>query len=268
MQVVKAGAAYESTDYESHFVVRLVKSPQSSQECRLSVTNERAGAREDSNMGRSTAEARRADAETLKRHRMVLGACVDCGKREAAILAAKAPCDRVLPSAKPLPAPLHAVLPSSTKPQVARPLPTTAGMKRCPHCAEDIKAEAVACRSCGRDLDCGDESEGRMQHDFQFGKCIHCGYAEAWVAKYENLCILDLSKPQKVVPRQVATGITCPKCSSTSITDHKRGFGVGKALVGGVLTGGVGLLAGFIGSNAVMVTCLRCGHNWQAGKRR
>ena len=58
----------------------------------------------------------------------------------------------------------------------------------------------------------------------------------------------------------------CPKCKSPHITGIKKGFGIGKALVGGVLTGGVGLLAGFLGSRKVLVTCMQCGHSWEAGK--
>ena len=56
--------------------------------------------------------------------------------------------------------------------------------------------------------------------------------------------------------------VRCPKCSSIQITAQKQGFGLGKAVVGGVLTGGVGLLAGFIGSKKIIITCLKCGHKW------
>ena len=59
--------------------------------------------------------------------------------------------------------------------------------------------------------------------------------------------------------------IRCPRCGSTQVTANKKGFGVGKALVGGFLTGGVGLLAGFLGSGKVMVTCVKCGKQWKAG---
>ncbi len=58
----------------------------------------------------------------------------------------------------------------------------------------------------------------------------------------------------------------CPSCGSVQLTANKKGFGLGKAIVGGVLTGGVGLLAGFIGSGKVKITCLKCGHAWKAGK--
>ena len=63
----------------------------------------------------------------------------------------------------------------------------------------------------------------------------------------------------EVIPR-------CPKCRSTSITVNKKGFGVGKALVGGALTGGIGLLAGGVGANKIQCTCLACGHKFKAGQ--
>lgn len=57
--------------------------------------------------------------------------------------------------------------------------------------------------------------------------------------------------------------IKCPKCKSTQITANKKGFGVGKAVVGVALTGGIGALGGFIGSNKVVITCLKCGNQWK-----
>ncbi|MGI6562436.1 MAG: hypothetical protein ACOX3Q_07750 [Clostridia bacterium] len=59
----------------------------------------------------------------------------------------------------------------------------------------------------------------------------------------------------------------CPKCYSTSLSAHKKGFGIGKAVVGASLTGGIGLMAGNIGSKKVRVTCLKCGHQFWAGKK-
>ena len=60
--------------------------------------------------------------------------------------------------------------------------------------------------------------------------------------------------------------IKCPKCGSTQITAGNKGFGFGKAAIGAVALGPVGLLGGLIGSKKVIVTCLNCGHKWQAGK--
>lgn len=58
----------------------------------------------------------------------------------------------------------------------------------------------------------------------------------------------------------------CFKCGSSQLSANKKGFGLGKAAVGGLLTGEVGLLGGFIGSRKVKITCLRCGYSWTAGK--
>jgi len=57
--------------------------------------------------------------------------------------------------------------------------------------------------------------------------------------------------------------LKCPRCGSTYITANKKGFGVGKAIGGAILTGGIGLLAGFIGSGKVKITCLKCGRSWK-----
>ncbi len=57
--------------------------------------------------------------------------------------------------------------------------------------------------------------------------------------------------------------IRCPKCNSSNIYIDKKGFGVGKAVIGGLLTGGFGLLSGFIGSNKIKATCLSCGNTFK-----
>lgn len=62
--------------------------------------------------------------------------------------------------------------------------------------------------------------------------------------------------------------LRCPKCGSTQITAYKKGFSVGKAVVGDLVAGPLGgLLAGGIGSKKIMVVCLKCGHTWKAGKK-
>lgn len=59
----------------------------------------------------------------------------------------------------------------------------------------------------------------------------------------------------------------CPKCHSTSLSADKKGFGVGKAVIGASLLGPLGLTAGNIGSGKIKVTCLKCGHQFKAGKK-
>jgi hypothetical protein len=58
------------------------------------------------------------------------------------------------------------------------------------------------------------------------------------------------------------SSISCPKCGCTQIASNNQGFGLGKAAVGGILAGPVGLLAGFLGSSNIKITCLQCGHSW------
>ena len=55
----------------------------------------------------------------------------------------------------------------------------------------------------------------------------------------------------------------CPKCISTSVQPLKKGFSLGQAVVGGVLTGGIGLLAGAIGKNKIEMYCMKCGNKWR-----
>ncbi|MDU1412606.1 MAG: hypothetical protein E6929_07290 [Clostridium sp.] len=59
----------------------------------------------------------------------------------------------------------------------------------------------------------------------------------------------------------------CPKCGSTSLTANKKGFSVTKGVVGLAVSPLAGAVAGGAGRNKVIVTCLKCGHQWKAGKK-
>lgn len=65
---------------------------------------------------------------------------------------------------------------------------------------------------------------------------------------------------------QTEDKLYCPHCGSSQLVANKKGFGTGKAVTGAILTGGIGLLAGFIGSGNVKVTCLKCGKQWNPGE--
>jgi Zn finger protein HypA/HybF involved in hydrogenase expression len=60
--------------------------------------------------------------------------------------------------------------------------------------------------------------------------------------------------------------LKCPKCGSSALTSNKKGYGIGKGLVGAALFGTVGLAAGAIGSKKIVLTCMKCGHAFTPGK--
>ena len=60
--------------------------------------------------------------------------------------------------------------------------------------------------------------------------------------------------------------LCCPKCGSRELHAEHKGVSGGKALAGALVTGGIGLLAGTIGSRDTQITCLKCGNKFKAGE--
>lgn len=99
----------------------------------------------------------------------------------------------------------------------------------------------INCPECGKEI--SDKAPA----------CPHCGYP-----------IIE----QPVQPKESEDNeeyVFCPKCMSTHVHTEQKGFSGGKALAGAVAFGGLGLLAGTIGSKNVLITCLKCGHKFKAG---
>lgn len=63
--------------------------------------------------------------------------------------------------------------------------------------------------------------------------------------------------------------VRCPKCGSTQLTANKKGYSLGKAVAGGVLTLTpiVGVATGLIGKNKIIITCLSCGKQFKPGAK-
>lgn len=55
----------------------------------------------------------------------------------------------------------------------------------------------------------------------------------------------------------------CPRCGSTSLSGNKKGYGIGKAVIGAKIFGPLGLIAGNIGSRKIIITCMNCGHKFK-----
>lgn len=77
-----------------------------------------------------------------------------------------------------------------------------------------------------------------------------------------------LTKKERIKENKKNAVACCPRCGSTSLTANKKGFGIGKAVIGAGLIGNpIGLVAGNINAKKVRVTCLNCGHQFWAGKK-
>lgn len=93
-------------------------------------------------------------------------------------------------------------------------------------------------------------------------KCPECGKDVSNQAANCPNCGMPIAEKQPESEEYLA----CPKCTSKELHAEHKGFSGGKALAGAVLTGGIGLLAGTIGSKDVNITCLKCGNRFKAGE--
>ena len=97
--------------------------------------------------------------------------------------------------------------------------------------------------------------ERKMQEDKDLKKAILEKDAQ------EKAAALEEAKAEADV--RDSAGVRCPKCFSKNVSVREKGFSVGKAAAGFVLTGGVGLIAGFHGRKKLFAHCLNCGHEWK-----
>ncbi len=101
--------------------------------------------------------------------------------------------------------------------------------------------------------------------------CVLCGMDETDQPAYiEEMREGLRQESENAIARQAAAPPpvpACAKCGSTSISADKKGFGVGKAVIGATLVGPIGLTGGNIGAKKVRITCLNCGHQWMAGSK-
>lgn len=84
------------------------------------------------------------------------------------------------------------------------------------------------------------------------------------VEKENDLGLMPGSSKVSKDTTEITNIISCPNCQSTDIQfmqNNKKGFSVGKAVGGAVLTGGVGTLAGFAGKKGKnQWHCTNCGN--------
>jgi RNA polymerase subunit RPABC4/transcription elongation factor Spt4 len=100
----------------------------------------------------------------------------------------------------------------------------------CPECGKQVSSNALSCPNCGNPI--GEPLQKQIE---------------------------------VIVKKDDDEYLCCPKCASKELHAEHKGFSGGKALAGAIVTGGIGLLAGTIGSRDVQITCLKCGNKFNAG---
>lgn len=160
----------------------------------------------------------------------------------------------------------------------------------CQFCSGEIPADSAFCPLCGKRLEC----PAPNMIPINMTRCPNCGNLNSEHANFCTNCQAPLSdaalktfKEQKnlelqqtqmkmqamslkaqqeqlqLQQQQYNSMAKCPRCGSTSLSGNKKGFGIGKAVVGAALIGPFGLVAGNIGAKKVQVTCLNCGKKFK-----
>jgi len=102
----------------------------------------------------------------------------------------------------------------------------------------------MPCEVCGGSLEQGTN------------RCEYCGHVNS---------VAQSADSPGVQIGTTSSAVFCSHCGSNKVTlvsEHKA-FDAKKAIIGGVLTGGVGLVAGFIGKKADFYLCNQCGYKWE-----
>jgi len=96
-------------------------------------------------------------------------------------------------------------------------------------------------------------------------QCPHCG--SSWrISPPEKNIDLTSDKHKIFLEKKQPKKLKCPKCKSERIRANKKGFSGTKAVGGAILAGGIGVLAGTIGSNKIILTCLSCSNQFKVGE--
>ena len=104
--------------------------------------------------------------------------------------------------------------------------------------------------------------------NFAFAKAKAQSGNNSIVGGFTQLTPKQIQRKARIATLEQEGVVYCPKCLSTSISGNKKGFGIGKAIIGSAIaTNPLGLVAGNLGAKKVRCTCMKCGYSWMAGKK-
>ena len=131
----------------------------------------------------------------------------------------------------------------------------------CSKCGAENPKDSKFCGNCGETIEVEFISE--METKFTKRKEVNLDYEkENLKMQQESLKVHQQQLLEQ--KKQFNSMAKCPRCGSTSLSGNKKGFGIGKAVVGASTLGPIGLVMGNIGAKKVRVTCLKCGKNFKA----
>lgn len=122
------------------------------------------------------------------------------------------------------------------------------------------------CASCGKENPSGSRFCGYCGYIYRGGekqdsmKQVDVLYATLAMQRQQ---LEELKKQTRQQAEEEESAAKCPHCGSKSLVANKKGYGIGKGIVGAAIFGPLGLIAGNMGSDKVRMTCLKCGRQYE-----
>ncbi len=144
----------------------------------------------------------------------------------------------------------------------------------CTKCGKENAADSKFCGYCGNPFTsfvAEKENDGKLTKedmDLAYYKASLQMQQQELLMKEQELAELQRHTEQQqqqlqLQQEQYSSMMKCPRCGSTSLSGNKKGYGIGKGVVGAAVFGPLGLVAGNIGSKKVLITCMKCGHRFK-----
>ncbi len=140
----------------------------------------------------------------------------------------------------------------------------------CTKCGKENNADSKFCGYCGNPFISFVTENELTKEDMDFA------YYKASLEKQQQELLMREQELEEVrrqnaqrqeqlylQQKQYDDMMKCPRCGSTSLSGNKKGYGVGKGVIGAVVFGPLGLIAGNMGSKKVIVTCMKCGYKFK-----
>ncbi|GEM_PF-1197229 len=130
----------------------------------------------------------------------------------------------------------------------------------CSNCGHPINNEDKFCTNCGSHIHVSNTVQIQNARDLLNKSDLSLQKAQL---KLQAMSLQAQQEQLELQQKQYESMTRCPHCGSTSLSGNKKGFGIGKAVVGAWALGPIGLVAGNIGAKKLIVTCLNCGKRFK-----